>query len=104
MLEAAERFELSASIEARRIRPLCYAFSFLLTLVRDAGIEPASSRLKAFWLRGPRFRHQQKWPHLLPETWPTALAHRQRNRGPIEPEAATVLTLGEAVYLGRLSG
>ena len=47
MLEAAERFELSSSeIEARRIRPLCYAASFLLTVVRDAGIEPASSRLK----------------------------------------------------------
>ena len=45
-LEAAERFELSSSeVEARRIRPLCYAAS-LLTLVRDTGIEPASSRLK----------------------------------------------------------
>ena len=30
-LEAAERFELSSSeVEARRIRPLCYAASFLL--------------------------------------------------------------------------
>ena len=39
ILEAAERFELSSSeVEARRIRPLCYAASFL-TLVRDAGIE-----------------------------------------------------------------
>lgn len=47
MLEAAERFELSSSeVEARRIRPLCYAASFFTTLVRDAGIEPASSRLK----------------------------------------------------------
>src|SRR5215469_4355900 len=32
-LEAAERFELSSSeVEARRIRPLCYAASFFLTL------------------------------------------------------------------------
>ena len=47
MLEAAERFELSSSeVEARRIRPLCYAASLFTTLVRDAGIEPASSRLK----------------------------------------------------------
>lgn len=47
MLEAAERFELSSSeVEARRIRPLCYAAPFFTTLVRDAGIEPASSRLK----------------------------------------------------------
>ena len=45
MLEAAERFELSSSeVEARRIGPLCYAASSYL--VRDAGIEPASSRLK----------------------------------------------------------
>jgi hypothetical protein len=44
-LEAAERFELSSSeVEARRIGPLCYAASSYL--VRDAGIEPASSRLK----------------------------------------------------------
>ena len=46
MLEAAERFELSSSeVEARRIRPLCYA-ALLLALVRDVGIEPTSSRLK----------------------------------------------------------
>ena len=46
MLEAAERFELSSSeVEARSIRPLCYAASFVL-LVRDVGIEPTSSRLK----------------------------------------------------------
>src|SRR5580692_8567694 len=45
-LEAAERFELSSSeVEARRIDPLCYAASLLL-LVRDAGIEPAWSRLR----------------------------------------------------------
>jgi hypothetical protein len=45
-MEAAERFELSSSeVEARRIRPLCYAASLLL-LVRDVGIEPTSSRLK----------------------------------------------------------
>ena len=73
ILEAAERFELSSSeVEARRIRPLCYAASFLLgagcrnrtcfvslksecisisanpaqNLVGDAGIEPAWSRLR----------------------------------------------------------
>ena len=45
-LEVAERFELSSSeVEARSIDPLCYAAS-LLTLVRDVGIEPTSSRLK----------------------------------------------------------
>src|ERR1700747_2548960 len=47
-MEAAERFELSSSeVEARRIVPLCYAASFAnVTLVRDVGIEPTSSRLK----------------------------------------------------------
>ena len=47
ILEAAERFKLSSSeVEARSIDPLCYAAAFFTTLVRDAGIEPASSRLK----------------------------------------------------------